>query len=68
MTTKLRHPHLVSLRPINGKSNSPEQQSKNVKRKSAVQILQETKAFYVKSEVVLDKKQDFRPGKSMLVY
>lgn len=32
----------------------PQQQ----KRKSAVELLAETKAFYVKSETVLDRKQE----------
>lgn len=30
------------------------------KRKSAVELLQETKAFYVKSETVLDRKQELK--------
>ncbi|XP_034933570.1 uncharacterized protein [Chelonus insularis] len=30
------------------------------KRKSAVELLQETKAFYVKSEIVLDRKQELK--------
>ncbi|XP_043193857.1 protein FAM110A-like [Amphibalanus amphitrite] len=38
----------LSLRPNNGK------------RKSAVEMLQETKAFYVKSERVLDSKQEMK--------
>lgn len=33
---------------------APQQQ----KRKSAVELLAETKAFYVKSETVLDRKQE----------
>lgn len=30
------------------------------KRKSAVELLQETKSLYVKSETVLDRKQELR--------
>ena len=30
------------------------------KRKSAVELLQESKAFYVKSETVLDRKQELK--------
>lgn len=30
------------------------------KRKSAVELLQESKAFYVKSEIVLDRKQELK--------
>lgn len=63
MTTKLSHPHVASLRTINSKTNFTEKNGNLSKRKSAVQMLQETKAFYVKSETVLDKKQEFRPGK-----
>lgn len=33
-----------------------------MKRKSAVELLQETKSLYVKSETVLDKKQEFKPS------
>lgn len=30
------------------------------KRRSAVELLQESKAFYVKSEIVLDRKQELK--------
>ena len=65
MTTKFRHPQVASLRAINS-SKSIHHSLKNSdspKKKSAVQMLQETKAFYVKSEIVLDNKQEFKPGK-----
>lgn len=32
----------------------------SAKRKSAVELLQETKSLYVKSETVLDRKQELR--------
>lgn len=38
------------------RSLAPQQQQQ--KRKSAVELLAETKAFYVKSETVLDRKQE----------
>nr|CAD7265480.1 unnamed protein product [Timema shepardi] len=35
-------------------------QCRFAKRKSAVELLQESKAFYVKSETVLDRKQELK--------
>lgn len=64
----MRHPHSTPLRTIgcNGRNNMLRgvRPSNTAKRKSAVELLQETKAFYVKSETVLDKKQEFRPTRS----
>lgn len=63
----MRHPHSTPLRTIAvGRNNLPRgvRPSNTAKRKSAVELLQETKAFYVKSETVLDKKQEFRPTRS----
>ncbi|KAK6616840.1 hypothetical protein RUM43_014981 [Polyplax serrata] len=63
MTTKLRHPQVACWRPTHTKTNLTGRHGCSAKRKSAVQMLQETKAFYVKSETVLDKKQEFKPGR-----
>ncbi|KOB67051.1 Uncharacterized protein OBRU01_17612 [Operophtera brumata] len=40
------------------RSLAPQQHQHHQKRKSAVELLAETKAFYVKSETVLDRKQE----------
>ncbi|EEB12762.1 conserved hypothetical protein [Pediculus humanus corporis] len=53
MTTKFRHPQVASLRAINSSKSIHHslKSSDSPKKKSAVQMLQETKAFYVKSEI-----------------
>ncbi|OXA65057.1 hypothetical protein Fcan01_02949 [Folsomia candida] len=44
-----------------------DQRSDLCRRKSAVELLQETKAFYVKSESVLDNKQEFKNAEHLHV-
>lgn len=41
--------------------------SNAAKRKSAVELLQESKAFYVKSEQVLDSKQELKHSEHLQV-
>ncbi|KAL0276788.1 UNVERIFIED_CONTAM: hypothetical protein PYX00_004288 [Menopon gallinae] len=69
----MRHPQATPLRTISSSSSSNSSRhvvlkgirsSNSAKRKSAVELLQETKAFYVKSETVLDKKQELKPTRS----
>lgn len=67
MITRMRHPQAAPLRTISGSNSNKHvllkgiRSSNSAKRKSAVELLQETKAFYVKSETVLDKKQELKP-------
>lgn len=63
-------PNKQTLKLIGGSSflrNGFTMKSTSAKRKSAVELLQESKAYYVKSEKVLDSKQEFKHSEHLQV-